>query len=79
MNTPAKGFWLMARNLNRIIAESDLRSLDLSLTATGGDQNSVRAVRDSLIKEIDFEVDDRPLEEEVDEDGLNELRYLGRF
>ena len=75
MTTPVKAFWLMLGNLPRVMAETDLRTLDLLITAQSGDRHSIEDVRAVLAKEIG-PMSKEP-EPELDEAGLDGLRMLG--
>lgn len=71
MNMPIYRFWLMNSNVNRLMAEADLRRLTLSISAQGGEE--AENYRASLIREIGMV---SKSEDKLDRDGLEALRSL---
>jgi hypothetical protein len=80
---PLKSFWMMAENIDRIAAQSDMRRLTVASAAHLGGEAS-QSVRNRLeIEKGDIVVLDEEemrqatrLEEKLDAKGLNELRTL---
>lgn len=77
MEMPIRRFWLFTANVDRIMAQKDLRALLVgasSQTSEGG-----KAHQDRLIIElgtIQTVVYTGPIEEERDEEGFKELKML---
>jgi len=80
MEMPLKGFWLANRNINRLLAEMDIRLLDVTNAAQTAE--SATQCRELLVKEMDepFKIDHvaAAMEAKPDRDGLEILRRMGK-
>ena len=82
---PLKTFWLMNRNIDRIQAKKDMRSLSVSIAsqAMAGDSKQFRealVIEAGTIVKLEGESDDvaNPLEVKRDEAGFAELRMMAK-
>lgn len=73
LSMPARRFWLLVKNINRVSAERDMRSLTLMSVATQGDGEMHKKQRDQLILEMGTVV---VQEEKLDLSGWNELKRM---
>ncbi|PLC44565.1 hypothetical protein C0Q88_07755 [Ralstonia pickettii] len=71
---PLKRFWLMSNNINRLMAERDMRSLSVAGSAQSGE--GFAEYRQQLILEIGTVLRDDPLSTERDQAGFEELRAM---
>ena len=71
LSTQISRFWLLARNISRITAEEDLRSLTIANVATSGERT--KEYRDKLIAEIGTV---SVIEEARDESGIARLKAM---
>lgn len=81
MKMPIKTFWMMSSNIDRIMAQSDMRSLTVSVCAQAG-QEAVESYRKHLIIEVgsivklESEAASPIIDEVRDQEGFNELRGM---
>lgn len=72
---PLKRFWLMSNNINRLMAEKDMRSLSVAGSAQSSE--GFAEYRKQLIVEIGTVLrDDAPVSSERDTAGFEELRAM---
>lgn len=80
MEMPIKAFWLVNRNINRLLAEKDIRHLNVANAAMSAD--SANQCRELLVDELGevFKVDQMAiaLEAKPDRDGIEFLRRLSK-
>lgn len=76
MDLPIRVFWLMNGNISRILAEKDIRSLEVGIASQSADGSS--AVRKHLVIEMENKnpEDVLAISEERDEEGFNELKMM---
>ena len=78
--TPVVTFWMLHRNIDRLMAEKDMRVADVAIRSQS--QDGVRSLLTDLRKQMGTVVDfDEVLarqEEKLDRAGLNSLRLLGK-
>ncbi|WKZ86345.1 hypothetical protein N5B55_05165 [Ralstonia pickettii] len=71
---PIRRFWLMSNNINRLMAERDMRALSVAGSAQSGE--GFTEYRQQLILEIGTVLRDDPMSSERDEAGFEELRAM---
>lgn len=76
MGMPIRTFWLLAQNIERVAAASDLRALSVALAGQGGEQT--KEFQERLILEMGaLAVEERGVQDEVrDEEGFEELKRM---
>jgi hypothetical protein len=78
--TPLATFWMLHRNIDRLMAEKDIRVADVAIRSQSSD--GVRALLTDLRTQMGTVVDfDEVLsrqEEKLDRAGLNGLRGIGK-
>ena len=75
METPITVFWLLNKNIPRLMAEEDIRRFDCMAATQQGDKKAVQQFRQGLVLEMGPIASDSG-SEELDRDGLNELRGI---
>lgn len=80
LGTPLTTFWMLHRNIDRLLAEKDMRVADVAIRSQSeeGVRGLLTDLREQVGKVVDF---DRVLarqEEKLDRGGLNSLRGLGK-
>jgi hypothetical protein len=78
MNLPIKAFWMLSRNIDRIKAQEDMRSLTVAACSQGSAE-AAQSYRESLVIEIGtitkFKFD--PIGDAVrDDDGISVLKGM---
>lgn len=82
LNLPIRVFWLLSKNIQRIQARQDLRTLNINtavaLGSNGINANSIGTMRDQLSDELGvfIKVSNNPMDAQLDRDGLNALRNM---
>lgn len=80
LTTPVVTFWMLHKNIDRLMAEKDMRTADVAIRSQSAD--GVRSLFDDLRKQMGTVVDfDRLLaaqEEQLDREGLHSLNGLGK-
>lgn len=79
MILPIRAFWMMNSNVNRMLAEKDLRALSVAIGGQGGE--SAKHIKEHLIIEMGVVAKvnnsaDANAEAERDQQGFDELRIL---
>lgn len=75
---PMRAFLFMGGQIERVLAERDLRALSISQATAGiaaGHSGNVEVVREKLTRELKLEITDG-LNDELDRVGLNGLRAM---
>ena len=75
LDLPIGAFWLLNTNIDRILAELDLRALSTANAAQGGE--GAQKHREHLLNERGVAVKLNPLEAKPDEGAAATLRMLG--
>lgn len=82
MALPMKTFWMLNRNISRVLAEKDLRAFQIAVTAASGGEAAV-ALQTKLITEFknpyvmdEEEVAKEAAEEPRDEAGFAQLKMM---
>jgi len=71
LKMPARRFWLLNKNLNRLMAENDIRNLQVLVSAESSE--GTKQTQERLFLEIGPVVVQEPT---FDRDGLNRLKQL---
>lgn len=78
MALPIKTFWMLNKNVNRLLAEKDLRALSMAINSQSNE--GVTALREKLSEELGnpygSQPVDNPLDEERDEAGFEMLKNM---
>jgi hypothetical protein len=80
MEIPMKTFWMLNRNISRVLAEQDLRAFQLAVSVNSGE--TATALQAKLLEEFDnpYLMDgagDAPvIDEERDEVGFAQLKMM---
>lgn len=77
MNLPIKTFWMLNKNIGRLLAEQDLRAM--RITAVSQDAQAAKEHAEGLLEEFDnpYKTDGSELmHEERDEAGFAELKLM---
>lgn len=77
MDMPIRRFWLFTANVDRIMAQGDMRALNVAASATTGE--SGRALQDRLVIElgtIQVLQETSPLYEERDQAAFDQLKTM---
>lgn len=75
-DTPIKEFWIINRNINRLVAEERLLTMDVMAAAMSGTKETYQAARADLLNEMGEVV--KQNSEYVDPDGIETLRRLSK-
>lgn len=78
MDLPMKTFWMLNRNISRLLAEQDLRAAEIAVSVNSGD--AMKALHTKLLKEFDnpyrMENSGPVIDEERDEEGFAQLKLM---
>jgi hypothetical protein len=81
MTLPMKTFWMLNRNISRVLAEQDLRAFQLAVSTQNGEAAS--ALHTKLLSEFDnpYRMDQEAevaevIEEQRDEAGFAQLKLM---
>ena len=81
MALPMKTFWMLNRNISRLLAEQDLRAFQIAVSVNSGD--AMQALQTKLIDEFDnpYHMDpefqaEEIVEEQRDEAGFAQLKLM---
>jgi hypothetical protein len=78
MDLPMKTFWMLNRNIGRLLAEQDLRSFAIAVSSQNGEAGM--ALQKKLIDEFDnpyrMENSGPAIDEERDEEGFAQLKNM---
>lgn len=78
MNLPIRTFWLMNSNIDRILAQQDMRSLSVAVCGQGGAE-AAQEYRKRLVIEVGtiVKLEENPILEAVrDEEGFEALKTM---
>lgn len=77
---PMRTFWMMHRNIDRLMAESDLRMLSVIAYGQSGEgiEQFSQDMRRQMGRVVEFDEVKRALSEELDSEGLSTLKNLGK-
>lgn len=78
MGIPIKTFWMMNQNIDRILAQRDIRALTVAVTGQGG-QEATQSYRQTLTIEVGtvVKMSEDPVRDAVrDEEGFQSLREM---
>jgi len=73
MNMPIKTFWIFLENINRLLAERDLRSLSVNTVSQSADSETYEKYKKGLLAEIG---NTTQVKEKLDRAGLNQLKQM---
>lgn len=81
MALPLRAFWLMSRNIDRIMAQGDMRSMSVAVVAQSSAEGvqqlrQALAVETGTIVKLQKDDSDSPLNAQRDEQGFAELRAM---
>ena len=71
---PLRVFWLLHSNINRLLAETDMRELSIATACQGAE--GTKELYEKLFLEYDEPFKGDPLEEQPDQIGIEELKGL---
>ena len=73
LDMPIRRFWLLVKNINRISAERDMRTLTVTTVAAQGNDEARKSYRSQLILEMGTVVKG---EDKLDREGWAELKRM---
>ena len=76
LDQPIEAFWTLSAQIDRIQAEEDMRLFEASFVAQRGGEESVRAYRERLQRQVGTVQVDKPV---FDREALGDLKALGGF
>jgi hypothetical protein len=78
LSMPLRTFWMMNKNIDRIMAEADMRMLSVVAYAQSGDgiEDFTKKLRDQVGKIVEIDAAKMAMSETYDREGLLALKAL---